>query len=52
MRRVELAMEGHRLFYLERWSVAQEVLNDFVEYEGKATTDVRGGKFVQNVSVS
>lgn len=47
-RRVELAMEGHRFFDLVRWGVAQEVLNDFVDYEGQITTDVRGGSFGQN----
>lgn len=44
-RRVELAMEGHRFFDLVRWGVAQEVLNDYVEYEAKITTDVRGASF-------
>ena len=47
-RRVELAMEGHRFFDLVRWGVAEEVLNDFFEYEGQITTDVRGGSFSQN----
>jgi len=32
-RRLELGMEGHRLFDLRRWDDAIEVLNDFVEVE-------------------
>lgn len=47
-RRVELAMEGHRFFDLVRWGVAEEVLNDFIAYEGQITTDVRGGNFTVN----
>lgn len=47
-RRIELAMEGHRFFDLVRWGVAEQVLNDFVEYEGQITTDVRGAHFSAN----
>ncbi|MGF1671145.1 MAG: RagB/SusD family nutrient uptake outer membrane protein, partial [Balneolaceae bacterium] len=32
-RRVELAMEGHRLFDLRRWSIAENVLNDYLSIE-------------------
>ncbi|MDR8393071.1 RagB/SusD family nutrient uptake outer membrane protein [Aliifodinibius sp. S!AR15-10] len=32
-RRLELAMEGHRLFDLRRWGRAQQVLNDFLDVE-------------------
>lgn len=32
-RRLELAMEGHRLFDLRRWGIAREVLNNFIETE-------------------
>ena len=46
-RRIELAMEGHRFFDLVRWGVAEEVINDFFEYEGQITTDIRGGNFSQ-----
>lgn len=31
-RRLELALEGHRLFDLRRWGTAEEVLNAFVEF--------------------
>lgn len=47
-RRVELAMEGHRYFDLVRWGVAQEVLNDYLQYESQITTDIRGATFNQN----
>lgn len=32
-RRLELAMEGHRLFDLQRWGIHPEVLNDYVAVE-------------------
>jgi starch-binding outer membrane protein, SusD/RagB family len=32
-RRLELAMEGHRLFDLRRWGIAPQVLNDYVAVE-------------------
>lgn len=32
-RRLELAMEGHRLFDLRRWGIAAQVLNDYVAVE-------------------
>jgi hypothetical protein len=32
-RRLELAMEGHRLFDLRRWGVAKEVINTFLQVE-------------------
>ena len=32
-RRLELAMEGHRLFDLQRWGVMQPVLNDYITVE-------------------
>ena len=44
-RRLELAMEGHRFFDLVRWGVAQQKLNNYVEYESKVTTDIRGASF-------
>lgn len=47
-RRIELAMEGHRFFDLVRWGVAEEVLNNYVQYESQITTDIRGASFGQN----
>lgn len=32
-RRLELAMEGHRLFDLRRWGVAPDVLNSYIQVE-------------------
>ncbi|MFW2376437.1 MAG: RagB/SusD family nutrient uptake outer membrane protein, partial [Cellulophaga baltica] len=32
-RRLELGMEGHRLFDLRRWGVAQEVINAYIANE-------------------
>lgn len=34
-RRLELGMEGHRLFDLRRWGVAMETINTFIENEGE-----------------
>ncbi|MBZ9730075.1 RagB/SusD family nutrient uptake outer membrane protein [Salegentibacter sp. JZCK2] len=34
-RRLELAMEGHRFFDLSRWSTAVEVLNEYIDNEGR-----------------
>ena len=34
-RRLELAMEGHRLFDLRRWGVAESVINDYVTNEDR-----------------
>ncbi len=32
-RRLELAMEGHRLFDLRRWEIAEKVINDYLDVE-------------------
>lgn len=45
-RKLELAMEGHRFFDLVRWGTAEKTLNAYFDYQGKITTDVRGGKFI------
>lgn len=34
-RRVELGMEGHRLFDLRRWGAMVQVLNQYIEHEGR-----------------
>ncbi|MEP2279394.1 RagB/SusD family nutrient uptake outer membrane protein [Maribacter sp.] len=41
-RRLELAMEGHRLFDLRRWGIATEVLNEYVENESRIITAMQG----------
>ncbi len=38
-RRVELAMEGHRLFDLRRWGVTQEVLTEYYANETRTITN-------------
>lgn len=42
-RRLELAMEGHRLFDLRRWGVAPDVINTYVTNEAR-TIENFGGK--------
>lgn len=37
-RRLELAMEGHRLFDLRRWGVAEQVMNEYFVNEGRTIT--------------
>lgn len=37
-RRLELAMEGHRLFDLRRWGVTVDVLNDYIANESRTVT--------------
>ncbi len=46
-RKLELALEGHRFFDLVRWGIAEKTLNDYFQYQGQLTTDVRGGKFIK-----
>lgn len=43
-RRLELAMEGHRLFDLRRWGIAPQILNDYMAAE------VRRRSFLQGAS--
>jgi starch-binding outer membrane protein, SusD/RagB family len=43
--RLELAMEGHRFFDLVRWKVADKVINDYITFEQKGRTYLRGAKF-------
>lgn len=38
-RRLELGMEGHRLFDLRRWGVTVSVLNDYVENESRTISN-------------
>lgn len=37
-RRLEFGMEGHRLFDLRRWGVAEETINTYIENEGEDFT--------------
>jgi len=44
-RKLELGMEGYRLFDLVRWGQAAATLNNYFQFESQYTTDVVGGKF-------
>ena len=46
-RRLELALEGHRLFDLVRWGNADQVLNTYIATEGKKRPLMASGKFVK-----
>ncbi|MBW3467005.1 RagB/SusD family nutrient uptake outer membrane protein [Arthrospiribacter ruber] len=42
-RKLELGLEGHRFFDLVRWGVANEYLNDFINYESQIRTQAYQG---------
>ena len=44
-RKLELAMEGHRFFDLVRWGIAEQTLNNYINYESTVTSDLGGGRF-------
>lgn len=44
-RKLELAMEGHRFFDLNRWGIAASALNSIIAYESTITTDLVGARF-------
>lgn len=52
-RRLELAMEGHRLFDLRRWGVAESVLNTYVQNEARTITNFgqKAGTFMSNMNL-
>jgi starch-binding outer membrane protein, SusD/RagB family len=43
--RLELAMEGHRFFDLVRWKIADKTVNDYITFEQKGRTYLKGAKF-------
>ena len=45
-RRLELAMEGQRLYDLVRWGVAGQVINDYIEKEQNLRSYLVGKSFV------
>jgi len=47
-RRVELAMEGHRLFDLRRWGIADEVLNNYIQVEQNRLSKLTNAAPVQD----
>ncbi|MGB5435037.1 MAG: RagB/SusD family nutrient uptake outer membrane protein [Maribacter sp.] len=44
-RRLELGMEGHRLFDLRRWGVAEEVINTYIANEAEDINQSDYGRF-------
>lgn len=40
-RKLELAMEGHRMYDLWRWGRAETRMNEYFQYQGQLTTDVQ-----------
>lgn len=48
-RKLELSAEGHRFYDLVRWGVAEQVLNDYLAFEGARLINALGGaKFTPN----
>ena len=41
-RRLELGMEGHRMFDLRRWGVTSQVLGEYVQNEARTITNING----------
>ncbi len=52
-RRLELAMEGHRLFDLRRWGVAPDVINNYVTNEARVITNfgTKAGTYAPNMDL-
>ncbi len=52
-RRLELAMEGHRLFDLRRWGVAPDVINNYVTNEARviANFGTKAGTYAPNMDL-
>lgn len=47
-RRLELAMEGHRLFDLRRWGITPDVLNPYLEVEKTRRSHLAGAASVED----
>ena len=45
--RLEFAMEGHRFFDLQRWGIAAETLNSYLEEEKTKRTYLSGASFTK-----
>ena len=52
-RRLELAMEGHRLFDLRRWGVTVDVLNTYVQNEARTIDNfgIKAGTYMANMDL-
>lgn len=46
--RLEFSMEGHRFFDLQRWGIASDVLNKYLQTEGKKRVYLSGRTFTKN----
>ena len=49
-RKLELALEGHRFFDLNRWGIAEQTINSFMDYEGAMfpASYLNEGRFTPN----
>jgi len=47
-RRLELAMEGHRFYDLNRWGITSEVMNNYYQTEGERVDYLQGSTFQAN----
>ena len=47
-RKIELAMEGHRMYDLVRWGIAAETLNAYLDYEGPKIPELSVATFTAN----
>lgn len=45
--RLEFAMEGHRFFDLQRWGIAAETLNEYLQEEGTKRSYLSGKSFTE-----
>lgn len=45
--RLEFAIEGHRFFDLQRWGIASETLNAYIQSESQSRTYLEGKTFVE-----
>merc|ERR1712000_179391 len=45
--RLEFSMEGHRFFDLQRWGIASDVLNQYLQSESQHRTYLQGRSFQQ-----
>lgn len=50
-RRLELGMEGHRLFDLRRWGVATQVMNDYFANEARVITSFSSNPYTSTYDV-
>ncbi len=52
-RRLELAMEGHRLFDLRRWGVAESIINTYVQNEARTIPNFgqKAGAYMPNMDL-